>query len=96
MPPKLDSDRVTPTMAMCLGLKKVSRSFLVDVITYSFWFSPINREYKEYLLVSQAFNKNSLWGEFKIKKTELNVKKAKPQKKTTRYEVVPEATRGRA
>lgn len=34
MPPKLDSDRATPTMAMCLGLKKRPRSFLMDAIPY--------------------------------------------------------------
>jgi hypothetical protein len=74
MPPNLDPDRATPTMAICLGLKKGSRSFFIDAITNFSWCSLIKLKYKKQAIESQAFDKSSLWGEFKIRKTGFNIK----------------------
>jgi hypothetical protein len=74
MPPKLKPDRATPTMAICLGLKKGSRSFLIDAITYFSWYSPIKLKYKKWAIGSQAFDKRSPGSESKIRKTGFNVK----------------------
>jgi hypothetical protein len=55
MPPKLNPDRATPTIAICLGLKKSSRSFFIDAVTCSSPCGPIKLEYRKRVFGSQAF-----------------------------------------
>ncbi len=56
-------------MAICLGLKKGPKSFLINAITCLLWYSPTKPKYKKYAIGSQAFDKNSLGRELEIRKT---------------------------
>jgi hypothetical protein len=54
-------------MAVCLGLKKGSRSFFIDAITYFSKYGAIKLKYKKVEIGSQAFDKNSLGGRVRNK-----------------------------